>query len=91
LPVLVRLRARQYQLIVISPDPVSFEQEGLGTGKPVEMAGRIARVERRLLLRKLQQVGIAAVDWHVDTPFHHVAHVALSRVPQALHGLGIGP
>jgi uncharacterized protein (DUF58 family) len=90
LPVLVRLRARQYQLIVISPDPVSFEQESLGMGKPVELAGRIARVERKLLLRKLQQVGIAVVDWHVDTPFHHVTHVALSRSPQAVQGPGIG-
>jgi hypothetical protein len=78
---LIKLRARGYRMMVVSPDPVSFEQQGLETDAAVLQAVRIARVERRLTLTKLSQAGIQTVDWSVDTPFHSVVRVALGRLP----------
>jgi uncharacterized protein (DUF58 family) len=100
LPMLVRLRARGYQILVISPDPVAFEAQGLGVleGKAlrpdapataVDLATRIARLERVLLLRKLRQAGVQVVDWQVDKPFGQVAHAALSRAPRWFQAMGV--
>ncbi len=91
LDVLIKLRARGYQLLVISPDPIHFEQQRLGSGRAVELASRIARLERELLLRKLRQARIHVIDWQVDRPFHQVAHTALSRLPLWLRGREDGP
>jgi uncharacterized protein (DUF58 family) len=50
LPVLVHLRARGYALMVISPDPVSFEIDGLDlAAKHSDTAQRLARLERTLM------------------------------------------
>jgi uncharacterized protein (DUF58 family) len=78
---LIRLRARGYQLLVISPDPVAFERQALGAERSVELGARVARLERSLLLHDLRQAGITLVDWNVAHPFHQVAAVAFSRVP----------
>lgn len=81
LEMLTKLRARGYRILVISPNPVAFEQQGLKDTPAVELAAHIARVERTLLLAHLRQAGIRVADWQVDTPFHQVAHAALSRFP----------
>ncbi len=75
------LRARGYAVWVVSPDPISLETKRLRPSRDVELAARIARLERGLLLRALRQAGILALDWDVETPFHHVAQVALRRSP----------
>jgi uncharacterized protein (DUF58 family) len=82
LPVLLRLRARGYQLLVIRPDPVSFEVLGLQPSRPAKLAERILHAERALVRRGLQQAGVQLVDWHVDRPFDQVLHGSLGRVPQ---------
>ncbi len=69
LEVLIQLRARGYQVMVISPDPVSFEARSLPVREEVELAVRVVRLERDLLLRKLQRAGIRALDWDVAQPF----------------------
>jgi uncharacterized protein (DUF58 family) len=89
LPMLIRLRARDYELLVIRPDPVPVETAALGSEPEVDLAARIVRVERTLLLRKLQQVGIRVVDWQVDQPFDRAIHASLSRMPQWLRGVGV--
>jgi uncharacterized protein (DUF58 family) len=89
LPMLIRLRARGYQLLVISPDPVTFETRTLGPGPVVELAVRIARVERVLLLRKLRQAGIQIVDWQVDKPFDQTIHTSLGRLPHWFRAVGV--
>jgi uncharacterized protein (DUF58 family) len=76
---LIRLRAHGYRLLVISPDPVTFEQQGLADRREVEVATRLARLERMLLLSKLRQADIRVIDWPVDTPFSQAAHAALSH------------
>ena len=79
---LVRLRAQGYQVLVISPDPVSFALEALGAQADVALAARIARLERTLQLRYLRRAGVQVVDWRVDQPFDRVIHATLARMPQ---------
>ena len=78
---LVALRARGYQLLVISPDPIAFEKKILEDDPHVDLAARIARLEREGLFHQLQQVGVRIFEWQVSTPFHQIARHALRRVP----------
>ena len=89
LPMLIRLRARGYQLLIISPDLISFEVRHLPSRPAVELAARIARVERTLLFRKLRQVGVQIVDWQVDKPFDQVIHADLGRAQQWFRRVGV--
>jgi uncharacterized protein (DUF58 family) len=90
LPILIRLRARGYQLLVISQDPVTFEAKELGSDPAAKLAARIARLERMLLIRKAQQVGIQIVNWQVDKPFDHAVHASLGRLPSWFRAVGLG-
>jgi uncharacterized protein (DUF58 family) len=89
LPMLIRLRARGYQLLVISPDPIPFEAKTLGLGPDVALATRIARLERVLILRRLRQAGIQIVDWQVDRPFDQTVHSSLGRLPHWFRAVGV--
>lgn len=73
-----RLRACGYEVLVVSPDPIDFEARGLNVYG--EGAWRIAHIERALLLRKLQRMGIRVLDWQVDRPFEPLVRTTLSRV-----------
>ncbi len=90
LPILIHLRARGYQLLVISQDPVSFEAQALGSDPKASLAMRIARLERTLLLRKSHQIGVQIVNWQVDQPFDHAVHSALGRIPLWFRAVGLG-
>ncbi len=90
LPILIRLRARGYQLLVISQDPVSFEAKALGSDPMASLATRIARLERTLLIRKAHQIGIQIVNWQVDQPFDHAVHATLGRLPHWFRAVGLG-
>ncbi len=82
--ILIQLRARGYALLVISPDPVSFELGEIDSHNETNaLASRLARIERTLMLHKLRQAGIQVLDWDVNIPLDGALHVALSRpVPQ---------
>ena len=86
-PVLTRLRAHGYAVMVVSPDPVTFEAHWLkSAGKDVDaaiqsMAVRMLEVERNLVLRQLRHVGIQVVDWDVDAPFDQVIQESLAQQP----------
>jgi uncharacterized protein (DUF58 family) len=86
---LVRLRARGYQLLIISPDPVAYEARLLGSSPAVRMAVRVARLERALLMRRLQRAGVRTVDWDVETPFDLAIHSSLSRQPHWFRAVGV--
>jgi uncharacterized protein (DUF58 family) len=90
-PMLSRLRAHGYQLMVISPDPISFEAQLLKPDKAVDLAVRIARIERALLLRQLRRAGIQVVDWQTDKPFGQAIHTSLSRVANWFRAIGVTP
>ena len=79
---LITLRAQGYRLLVISPDPVSFERWGLEESRETALATRLAQLERDILLDKLRQADIRVVDWPVEVSFTEVAHAALSRFRQ---------
>ena len=76
---LVGLRTRGYHVLVVSPNPTSFELIGLPRTEDVLMAVRIARLQRRVLLRRLLAAGIQVVDWDVSEPFELVARRNLER------------
>jgi uncharacterized protein (DUF58 family) len=87
--VLVQLRARGYQVMVVSPDPVTFELQNLTRDRSVELAGRLVRLERGLLLRRLQRAGIQVLDWDVSRPFDQVMKHRLGRPPTYWRNVGI--
>jgi uncharacterized protein (DUF58 family) len=79
LPILTQLRMSGYPLMVISPDPVSFEARKLGERAAVRLAARIARLEREIVLRRLRGFGIQVINWDTSMPFEQVARASLSR------------
>ncbi|MBN1454458.1 MAG: DUF58 domain-containing protein [Anaerolineales bacterium] len=86
--VLVQLRARGYQVMVISPDPVAFELSYLPKSESVDQAARLLRMERNLLIHKLQRAGIQVLDWNVSQPFDQVVKRQLGRPPALLRAIG---
>lgn len=80
LDALMQLRQRQYSIIIISPDPISFEAQHLPDDETLALAQRLARIEREVMVRKLRQAGIRVVEWDVQKPFQQIAHEALERL-----------
>jgi uncharacterized repeat protein (TIGR01451 family) len=76
---LVGLRTRGYHVLVVSPNPASFEVQELPKTNEVLLAARIARLQRRVLLRRLIGAGFQVVDWDVSEPFELVARRNLER------------
>jgi uncharacterized repeat protein (TIGR01451 family) len=64
--VLSRIKAHGYKILVVSPDPVSFEKNRLPPSNAVEIGARIALTRRVLWIRYLQRVGIPVVNWQTD-------------------------
>lgn len=91
LDILVQLRARGYQIMVISPDPVAFELAYLPDVPSVKLAARVLRMERNLLLKKMQRAGIQVVDWNVAHPFDLVMKHRLGPPPALLRAIGGQP
>lgn len=79
LDVLIQLRGRGYQVMVISPDPARFERGLLSDLPKVELAERIIRMERNLLLRRLERAGIQVVGWDVSIPLDQAIGPFLTR------------
>lgn len=79
LNVLVQLRGRGYQVMVVSPDPVKFEYQLLPPSPRVDLAVRIVRMERDLFIRRLERAGIHVVEWDVSIPLDQAIGPALMR------------
>lgn len=82
---LFRLRANGYGVIIVSPDPVSFEAHSMDPDPYLPTAVRLARLERRLLLNRLRQAGIVIVDWDVRTSLDQILAAVLLRTPPIHH------
>lgn len=83
IPTLVRMRAHGYAVIVVSPDPISYEAALFGdTASP---AYRIAHAERGLMLRQMRQSGAQMVNWRVDQPLEIAIREALASQPLRFH------
>ena len=76
---LAALRIRGYHLLVVSPDPVSFEADGLPETRINLLARRIVQLQRVVLLRRLRGSGIHVVDWDTSQPFEKTAKRALEQ------------
>jgi uncharacterized repeat protein (TIGR01451 family) len=77
--VLAALRMRGYHLLVVSPDPVSFEAAVLADTRANLLAARIVRLQRAVLLRRLRGTGIHVVDWDTSHPFEKTARSELEQ------------
>ena len=93
--ILIRLRARGYQVMIISPDPVAFEESILHaaprqkiSSADLELAARVARIERSLMLQRLQKAGIQVINWDVSKPFEQTVHSHLGRPLAYLRAVG---
>lgn len=90
IPLLVGLRLSGYQVMVISPDPVTFEARGLGDRDSVKLAARIARIEREIILRRLRHASIQVVNWNTALPFEQAARATMSRPSTFLRAIQQG-
>lgn len=72
---IVRLRNLGYSVIVLSIDPLIFEERsGLDFSLPeVQLAARYARIERKLMLKNLRQAGVQVENWIIDQPFLEIS------------------
>ncbi len=85
---LTTLRAHNYPILVVSPNPVSLEPRD-GDSAAL-LAVRIAQLERTLLLRKLQGSGVQVLDWSVQQPLDHAIHAQLGRRALLFRRKGVG-
>lgn len=81
LTALVRLRAQGFHLLILSPNSVAYERSLLPPTSDVELAARIATVERQYLLLRLLHAGIQVVDWDVSVPIEQIARQILTMPP----------
>jgi uncharacterized protein (DUF58 family) len=62
------LRALGYRVLIVSPDPISFEKRQLPQNRFRDLAESLARMEREATLAKLRRSGVQVVDWDVTGP-----------------------
>ena len=79
LNILIQLRGRGYQVMVISPDPVKFELGCLPPSSQADLAARVIRLERDLLIHRLERAGIQVVEWDVSIPLDQAVGPLLMR------------
>ncbi len=84
---LVQLRARGYQVMIVSPDPVSFEENYLPRRPEVRLAARVVGMERRLLLQRIRRAGVQVIEWDVAQPFDQAARRSFGRRARMENGL----
>ena len=86
LTTIVQLRARGYQVTVVAPDPVSFEAADLPhprsrySREQAQLAARIVRLERRVLLGRLRRGGVQVIEWNVSEPFDQTMRIAARQL-----------
>jgi uncharacterized protein (DUF58 family) len=78
---LVRLHSLGYEMLIVSPDPVHFEAIKYHRGKfpEVDLALRMAIIERTLLIRRLKRAGIDVIDWRVEYSLDQVVSRAIRK------------
>jgi uncharacterized protein (DUF58 family) len=89
IPVLVQLRALGYEVMVVSPNPIAFEASQYRQDKVAILATRIAMVERAILIRSLQRIGIAVVNWRVEGSLDDALHRTVNLLVKKQHILKV--
>jgi uncharacterized protein (DUF58 family) len=80
-PTLMQLRAHNYAVMVVSPNPIAFEARTLKLDARARSAMRIAEAERAFVFQQLRRSGMQVVDWDVSKPLDAVIHESLARQP----------
>jgi len=86
--VIIQMQARGYAVLVISPDPVSYESAPYNDFS--SLAYRAASSERYFMLQKVRRSGVQVVNWRVDKPLEAEVRDALARQPLTYRGIGTG-
>lgn len=73
-----QLRAYGYQILLISPDPVSFIAQQSNRDGILDLALRATRIERYAQLKQLLQIGVKVVDWQVGRSLNETLHSIFS-------------
>lgn len=76
-----RLRAHDYDVLLISPDPVDYAAKIRSTRRVNSLAYRAARIERVVELKRLLGMGVKVVDWQVNKPIDSVLRAAAKHYP----------
>jgi hypothetical protein len=77
----MQLRAHDYAVMVVSPNPIAFEAHALTLDARARQAMRIAETERAFNFQLLRRSGIQVVDWDVNLPLDSVIHESLAKQP----------
>jgi len=62
------LRAREYQIMLVTPNTLSSKQAQRPSDGHLALAVRIARLKRSLLLDTLRRIGVQVIDWDISEP-----------------------
>jgi uncharacterized protein (DUF58 family) len=76
-----RLLSQGYDVILVSPDPISEEARQLEGTPDIELAVRLARIDRAVQLKTIKKFGVRVVDWQPDRPLDGALQHALRSVP----------
>jgi uncharacterized protein (DUF58 family) len=79
-PLVANLVTRGYGVLLISPNPLIFENAGEATDKmPDDLAWRLACAERRFQMQHLQRRGVQVIDWDVRDSLAPMLQAALRQ------------
>jgi len=62
------LRAREYQILLVSPNVLPSKQAERPADETLSLAVRIAQLRRTLLLDTLRRIGVRVIDWNIPEP-----------------------
>ena len=86
-----RLKKYGFSILVISPDPIDFEQKMVdasnkpGVSEEIKLAARIASLERILRMREISKMGIPIVNWCIDASLNNEIQSTMGRFLQPSH------
>jgi uncharacterized protein (DUF58 family) len=83
---LFELRAKGYAILVVKPDPVSFEISKLSKSESIIQAERIIRIKQHIFDNRLRNIGIQVVNWDISQSFEFVARRELERHQRIIRG-----
>jgi len=62
------LRAREYQIMLVSPNALPAKQAQRPTDESLGLAVRMSQLRRGLLLDTLRRIGVVVIDWDIREP-----------------------
>jgi uncharacterized protein (DUF58 family) len=77
-PVLGFLGAQGYSVMVISPNPITFEAGPQPQTSAEEIARACAQTERRYMFNALRRSGVQVVDWDITQPLEPLVRAAVT-------------